>query len=319
MSSILCLVVVALVSSAAAYNISGPVTVSGLSAGAFMAVQYHVAYSSQVAGAAVFAGGPFYCAQNMVEYALTSCMSTPFLLDIDPLIKATASFAQDGSIDPVAGIKNDRVFLYSGTGDTVVKTDVVKKAGDYYVKFGAQVSSVFNISSEHCIPTVNYGNSCGDLGSPYINKCDFDGAGAALQYLFNRKLNAPTTPVSNNFVTIDQTKYFPNGDSVSGLNDQGYVYVPSACQNGASCALHIDFHGCNQDPDQLGMTYVQHAGYADWAETNNIIVLFPQAKEEMPSNMEGCFDWWGYGSSDYATQKGPQMATVKAMADALSK
>lgn len=37
------------------YKVSD-VTVSGLSAGAFMAVQVHVAYSSIVSGSAVFAG-----------------------------------------------------------------------------------------------------------------------------------------------------------------------------------------------------------------------------------------------------------------------
>lgn len=43
------------VASLGKYNISD-VTVSGLSAGAFMAVQVHVALSSTIKGAAVFAG-----------------------------------------------------------------------------------------------------------------------------------------------------------------------------------------------------------------------------------------------------------------------
>jgi pimeloyl-ACP methyl ester carboxylesterase len=38
------------------------VSVSGLSAGAFTAVQYLVAYSGSVVGAGVVAGGPYYCA-----------------------------------------------------------------------------------------------------------------------------------------------------------------------------------------------------------------------------------------------------------------
>jgi hypothetical protein len=37
------------------YNISG-VTVSGISSGGYMAVQFHIAYSSIVHGAAIFAG-----------------------------------------------------------------------------------------------------------------------------------------------------------------------------------------------------------------------------------------------------------------------
>jgi len=40
----------------------GDLTVSGISSGGYMAVQFHVSYSSAINGAAIFAGGPFYCA-----------------------------------------------------------------------------------------------------------------------------------------------------------------------------------------------------------------------------------------------------------------
>lgn len=46
------------------------VSVSGLSAGGFMAVQLHVAYSATFKrGAGVVAGGPFYCAEGSVVNA----------------------------------------------------------------------------------------------------------------------------------------------------------------------------------------------------------------------------------------------------------
>lgn len=41
-------------------GISDDITVGGLSSGAFMAVQVHVALSQVVKGVAVFAGGPYY-------------------------------------------------------------------------------------------------------------------------------------------------------------------------------------------------------------------------------------------------------------------
>lgn len=44
----------------------------GLSAGGFMAVQYSFAYSKDISGAAIFAGGPFYCAQDTLSTAVTS-------------------------------------------------------------------------------------------------------------------------------------------------------------------------------------------------------------------------------------------------------
>lgn len=38
------------------------VTLSGISAGAYFATQYQIAYSGSVQGVAIFAGGPYYCA-----------------------------------------------------------------------------------------------------------------------------------------------------------------------------------------------------------------------------------------------------------------
>ena len=55
------------------YNVSD-VTVSGLSSGAFMAVQLHVAYSSIISGAAVYAGGPYWCAMGNLNTAMMDCM-----------------------------------------------------------------------------------------------------------------------------------------------------------------------------------------------------------------------------------------------------
>src|SRR4051812_9587144 len=52
------------------------VTVSGLSSGAYMAVQFEVAFSRTVRGAGVIAGGPYFCSQGSVFTATTSCSCT---------------------------------------------------------------------------------------------------------------------------------------------------------------------------------------------------------------------------------------------------
>lgn len=51
-------------------------TVSGLSSGAFMSVQMHIAHSSRIEGAAILAGGPYYCAEGSPTLALQRCMAT---------------------------------------------------------------------------------------------------------------------------------------------------------------------------------------------------------------------------------------------------
>jgi hypothetical protein len=55
------------------------------------------------------------------------------------------------------------------------------------------------------------------------------------------------------------------------------------------------------------------------AELNNIIVIFPQILASLisPTNPEGCWDWWGYTSMDYATKTGLQMAGIKKMTETL--
>jgi hypothetical protein len=47
-------------------------TVSGISSGAYMAVQFQVAHSKLVRGAGVIAGGPYNCAEGSIRRALTA-------------------------------------------------------------------------------------------------------------------------------------------------------------------------------------------------------------------------------------------------------
>jgi hypothetical protein len=58
-----------------------------------------------------------------------------------------------------------------------------------------------------------------------------------------------------------------------------------------------------------------------WADTNKIIVLYPQTvPSRLPPvyNPRGCRDWWGYDDPNYAKQSGRQMKAVKAMVDRLA-
>jgi len=38
----------------------------------------------------------------------------------------------------------------------------------------------------------------------------------------------------------------------------------------------------------------------------------------MPSNPQGCFDWWGYSGTDAYYRDGSQMKAVKRMIDKIS-
>jgi len=163
------------------YNISD-VTVSGLSAGGFMAVQMHVAFSETINGAAIFAGGPFFCAQGNLMYAYGQCMDTYLgTPSIERLVSLTKQDANLKKIDDPANLADDRIYLFSGKSDTVVHPEVMQSLQEYYLNFIKATNLVgdFALDAEHCLPTVDYGEACTRLSSPYIGKCNFDGAGAA--------------------------------------------------------------------------------------------------------------------------------------------
>lgn len=289
---------------------SAEFTVSGVSSGGFMAVQMHVAFSSEVTGAGVIAGGPYFCAQASEMDALTACMSMPVALSTSTLIDYTNEMSSNGSIDPVSNLAGTKAWVYSGMLDTVVMHGVVTALVDFYQNFNVAVTTEFSVASEHSWVTNNYGNACYMLMSPYMNNCNYDSAGTLLQNIYGT-LTAAGTQVSANLKTFDQTAY---GSSSAGMADQGYMYVPTSCQaNPSACKVHVAFHGCQMNYATIGTDFVQNSGLNEWAETNGIIVLYPQTETSMLTNPEGCWDWWGYTGSNYALKAGAQMAAVHQM------
>ena len=108
------------------------VTVSGISAGGYMAVQFHVAHSALVHGAGVIAAGPYYCAENSMRHALGRCMKGDSDIPVDELISATSQLALDETIDPIAGLADDRVWIFHGSEDPFVGKPVVDALQAYY-------------------------------------------------------------------------------------------------------------------------------------------------------------------------------------------
>lgn len=294
-------------------------SVSGLSSGAFMAVQYQVAFSASVRGVGVVAGGPYYCSMGTLAGA-GPCMSGP-PPSAAGLALTTRQFALAGRIDPVSHLAKRRVYLFSGSQDNTVKTAVVDSADSYFRKLGvpaAQIEYVRGLPAGHAQITPSYGNDCGETKSPYVNHCDwkgegYDQAGAILKQIYGA-LQPRAGILSSQVVAFDQTPYTSPGSS---LADEGYVYVPRACAEGAACKVHVALHGCRQYAGAVGDAYYAHAGYNEWADGNRIIVLYPQTTALPPGNPNGCWDWFGYTGVNFAWKSGVQMRAIKAMADKL--
>lgn len=290
-------------------------TVSGLSSGGFMAAQLHVAYSATFKkGAGIVAGGPFYCAEGSIVNATGRCMASPAGIPVSSLISTTNTWASQGVIDPVVNLQNSRVYLFSGSIDSTVKPGVVDALKTYYGSFvqAANVLHKKDIAAEHAMITDDYGNACATKASPYISDCNFDLAGAMLAHLYGslNPRSSATLPAAS-FVEFKQSQ-FVNGH---GMAPTGWAYIPQACSSGAQCRVHVVLHGCQQNVTLVQQQYVRNTGYNRWAETNNLVMIYPQTSTQATNS---CWDWWGYDSANYAKKSGPQMAAIKAMVDQVS-
>eukprot|EP00824_Muranothrix_gubernata_P015991 TRINITY_DN33309_c0_g1_i1.p1 TRINITY_DN33309_c0_g1~~TRINITY_DN33309_c0_g1_i1.p1 ORF type:complete len:341 (+),score=26.23 TRINITY_DN33309_c0_g1_i1:112-1023(+) len=280
-----------------------------------MSVQYHVAFSSEIMGAGVFAGGPFNCAFGNVWDALYKCMRTiageP---DVERSISSTKKAYKHKLIDNPSNLKKSRVWLFHGINDLTVVRKVMDGVKAYYEAFidERQIAYVKNSSCGHGVPTADFGVDCSEKAFPYINNCGYDGAQKVLEQIYGTL--SPKSRASGEFITFDQAPYI-NGWTpfLVGMHKHGHIYVPNACKGGVSkCKLHIAFHGCKMSSDAIGIAYYKKAGYNEWAEANNIVVLYPQAAVNN-INPKGCWDLWGYTGVNYPYKDGSQMKTVHNM------
>jgi poly(3-hydroxybutyrate) depolymerase len=293
-------------------------TVSGVSSGGYMAVQVHVAHSSRVTGIGAVAAGPYYCAQGSLWTALNHCMSpgawSP--LPRPEALKGHADrFVRDKLVDPASNLASARVWLFAGMRDRTVEPEVVSALEAFYRLFNAKPVLVKDKPAGHGMVTENAGNACGATEPPFINDCDYDAAGELLRHLLG-SLSPPAAKAGGRLLSFDQRE-FADVYKIS-MADSGYAYVPLACDSQA-CKVHVAFHGCRQGAETIGERFVREAGFNRWADTNRLIVLYPQAiaRYWWVYNPRGCWDWWGYTGSRYATKEGAQIRAVMGMVERL--
>ena len=289
-----------------------------------MAVQYEVAFSASTMGIGVVAGGPYYCSGLLGLMGAASCMDG----NGDATLSQTAAvtFAASQWIDPVANIAAAKVYLFSGTDDKTVAPPTMAATKSFYSLMGVPDSNLQYVSTfpaGHAFISASEGNDdCSATKTPYVNKCSaqsvlYNQPEAILTQIYG-KLAPKGASVAAAPVPFDQTEF---GALTAGMADTGFVYVPSACHGAsAKCAVHVVFHGCEQAEDKVGDAVYGKLGYNEVADTNGIIVLYPQINSTVlpMSNPKGCWDWWGYTTPNYPLQNGAQMAAVRAMVKRLT-
>jgi poly(3-hydroxybutyrate) depolymerase len=326
------------------YNAAiGESSVSGISSGAFMAVQFATAWSTVIKGVGVVAGGPFWCAMAdsddfingftlPIMTATGSCMVGPPREPDSFFAKADAKAAA-GAIDPLQNLRRQKIYLFHGYNDAVVARSVTDAAAAFYRHYlsDADRGNLYYqtaVGAGHSLvvlqePGVGGLNHCNDNQAPFIDQCGYDQAGILLQHIYGA-LNPPNRGQLGGAVKrFDQSIYTkPDGPAALSLGDSGYIFVPKDCEAGQPCRVHIVLHGCKQDAGDIDRRFVDDTGYNAWADTNRLIVLYPQTQSSqlLPFNPDACWDWWSYidHADSYVTKSGAQIKAIKAMLDALT-
>ncbi len=313
------------------------VSVSGISSGAYMAGQFQIAYGKKVAGAAIIAGGPYGCARSAfsafsfgfgrqmlnLSKAVSGCMLNLYAIWGVPNVKVLARqaelIAEGNKIDPLSFVQSDKVYLFSGQQDRTVVPAIVRAAERFYLKLGLPQTNIKRVAqypAGHAFVTENEGGSCQLSAKPYVVDCDYDQAGDLLAHIYGALQSRSSSPTGR-YISFDQ-KPFTDGVAHHGLGDSGIAYIPTSCQSDVGCRVHIAFHGCGQNRAQVGNAFIEGSGFDRWADTNRLIVLFPQVRSG-PGNAQACWDWWGYTGDNFLTREGAQLKVINRMLEHLSR
>lgn len=297
----------------AGFNLTSGVTVSGISSGGYMAGQLHIAFSDTIKGAGIIAAGPFNCARGDLYKALYQCMDTSYgVPNAKQLLQQTRALELNNLVDSIENLKNDRVFLLSGRKDKTVESAVVKENIEFYKQAGLQAKAIKyigNLNVGHAFPTTSNGNDCGEESrSPWISACNRDIAGEMLEHLLG-KLKPAQASDKKSFFKFSQ-------NTARSMNSYGIAYIPKSCRQGEACSLHVALHGCRQNISEIGNAFYTQTGLNEWAHSNNIIIVYPQAiQTPWLGNPKGCWDWWGYTGANYSNKSGAQMRSIKDIID----
>lgn len=290
-------------------------SVSGLSSGAFMSAQLAVIHSSKIKGAGFFAGGAYGCAQGRPDRAVLVCMGAPAKIDARALARTARERAGQRLIDDTVNLAQGRYLIVQGSADPVVKPDAGAKLKEFFGVLGANPRMLAVEGLGHGIPLPGAAVPCSESRAPWMNNCALDGPGEVLRHIYGFDGLKPGVAVAASLFRYSQAPYVT---ALAMMADEGFVYIPERCRETPGlCRLHVVLHGCAQDPSIAGESLVRDGGYNGWAEAAGLVVLYPATKKSV-ANPQGCWDWWGYTGSGYATSAGAQIKAIMAMIEALA-
>lgn len=269
-----------------------------------MAQQLGVAYSSRFMGVGVLAGGFYDCRRGF-----TCTRSTAESI-------ANMNAWSGSLIDPVSNLARQQIYVFIGTHDTVIgsaRTDLVVSLYQSFVPSG-------NIRYDNAIRAAHIfatdfdapGNDpCLAPQNTFIGNCGFDSAGAVLQWIYGPLRPRNTGTLGGSLIRYNQGAYAPSG---IGMDGDGWIFVPANCAAGRRCRLHVALHGSGMGYSEIGGAFLNNTGYNLWADTNDVIVLYPQGVPD-PGRGNGYSSWdfnGDYGTN-YDQRGGVQMEAIMRM------
>ena len=201
-----------------------------------------------------------------------------------------------GRIDPVADVKDDRIYLFSGKDDHTVVPAIVGSARRFYEALGVPADHILyvaDIPAGHALrhrgqgPGVRLHRQA--LHRRLRLRPGRGAAGADLRDVEAARRCSRPAPSSCSTSARSHAS-----SSNHGLSDDGHRLRAAARAPRSAAAA------CTSPSTAAGRTARSSAtpsrairAIARWADTNTLIVLFPQTATT-PLNPQGCWDWWGY-------------------------
>ncbi|MBI1891509.1 MAG: hypothetical protein HYS18_12735 [Burkholderiales bacterium] len=298
------------------------ISLAGSSSGGFMAIQAAVAYSSSFRGVATVGSGPYFCTEGNAETGKRCAGQQTSGIPTERLVNIARLWAEEGKIDPVAHIAKQKVYVFRGTLDSIVPQDVTQAVVDFYRYFvpTPNIVSNFKIPVAHGWVSPYGTNSCLNETENYINKCEqFDIAAEFLTHFYGKLVPKNEQALSGELIEFDQNEFFDDRNADAHSADElGFAYVPASCAKQNICRAVIVLHGCQQDYSKIGKVFVTQSGVNQWADTNRMVVIYPQIKGVNLKNNYGCWDTTGYDGKDFAWKSGHQVKMLKRIADRIT-
>ena len=238
--------------------------------------------------------------------------------DAEKLAKRAKELAEDGKIDELSGLADDKVYLFSGNEDQTVDRPVVEAAKRFYAAAGVPAGSVTLVEKEggHAFITETEGTACGLSEEPYVSDCDYDQAKAILEWIYGPPLADPSTKPDGQVHHLRPIALQPwrrqracrrgRGLCARGLREP---FEAAACISRCMAASRRARPSATPSSRRAALP-------ATPIPTGSSI-LFPQIAGSVV-NPHGCWDWWGYSDIDYLGKDAPQIKAIWAMAERLA-